>query len=163
MGALQPGERHRRSGAIDARVSGKSQGAASHVVIPAWFARRADAVLDGWRRPCPDVPGSADTAGPTDQRDLCRQLVLFEQTRTVSRIRAHTDIPVAIGFGIRTPAQAGEASRVADGAIVGSALTEALAATLDGNGRATAATVRTVLDDVRALAEGVRAARAVAP
>ena len=76
--------------------------------------------------------------------------------RLVARIRARTVLPLAIGFGIRTPAQAAEASRVADGAIVGSALTDTLAATLDAEGRATPGTVRAVLDDVRALADAVR-------
>lgn len=91
-----------------------------------------------------------------------RSATADDLARIVARIRARTDLPVAIGFGIRTPAQAAEATRVADGAIVGSALTETLAATLAANGRATATTVRTVLDAVRALAEGVRAARAPA-
>ena len=63
---------------------------------------------------------------------------------------------IAIGFGVRTPTQAAEASRVADGAVVASALIEKLASTLDEHGRATPGTVRAVLDDVRALAEAVR-------
>ncbi|WP_376099391.1 tryptophan synthase subunit alpha [Roseomonas sp. CCTCC AB2023176] len=77
----------------------------------------------------------------------------------IPKVRAQTDLPIAIGFGIKTPDQAAQATRIADGAVVGSALIERLAATLDENGRATATTVRTVLDDVRALAEGVRNAR----
>ena len=73
------------------------------------------------------------------------------------RIRAATDLPVAIGFGIRTPAQAAEASRFADAAVVGSALIDTLAASLDEHGRAGPDTVRLVLDQVRAMADGVRA------
>ncbi|MFH5923358.1 tryptophan synthase subunit alpha [Roseomonas xinghualingensis] len=77
----------------------------------------------------------------------------------IPRIRAMTDLPVAIGFGVRTPQQAAEAVRVADGAVVASSLIEILAGTLDSEGRATKGTVRAVLDGVRALAEGVRSAR----
>ncbi len=47
-----------------------------------------------------------------------------------------TDLPIAIGFGVRTPAQAAEATRVADAAVVGSALIETLALSLDEDGRA---------------------------
>lgn len=74
----------------------------------------------------------------------------------IPRIRAHTDLPIAIGFGIRTPAQAAEAARIADGAVVGTALVEVLAGSLDAEGRARPDTVRKVLDAVRALAEEVR-------
>ena len=72
------------------------------------------------------------------------------------RIRAATSLPIAIGFGIRTPAQAAEASRLGDAAVVASALIETLAASLDEHGRATHNTVQRVLDQVRELADGVR-------
>ena len=75
----------------------------------------------------------------------------------IPRLRRHTDLPLAIGFGIRTPQQAAEASRIADGAVVGTALVDTLAASLDERGRARPDTVRQVLDQVRALAEAVRA------
>ncbi len=75
------------------------------------------------------------------------------------RIRRHTALPVCIGFGIRTPAQAAEAARIADGAVVGTALVDSLAASLDEAGQAGPDTARRVLDQVRALAEAVRAAR----
>ena len=78
------------------------------------------------------------------------------------RIRAATRLPVAIGFGIRTPGQAAEAVRVADAAVVGTALIDTLAASLDAEGRAGPETVSRVLDQVRALAEGVRGARRAA-
>ncbi|WP_421988507.1 tryptophan synthase subunit alpha [Roseococcus sp.] len=77
--------------------------------------------------------------------------------KAIPRVRAHTDLPIAIGFGIRTPEQAGEASRIADGAVVGSALVDTLARSLDEQGRAKPDTVRLVLDQVRGLAEAVRA------
>ena len=75
------------------------------------------------------------------------------------RIRRHTDLPIAIGFGIRTPQQAAEAARLADAVVVGSALVDTLAAGLDEEGRARRETRRQVLDQVRALAEAVRGAR----
>ena len=74
----------------------------------------------------------------------------------IPRIRAHTALPVCIGFGIRTPAQAAEAARIADGAVVGTALVDTLAASLDEAGRARPDTVRQVLDQVRALAGAIR-------
>jgi tryptophan synthase alpha chain len=75
------------------------------------------------------------------------------------RVRAATDLPIAIGFGVRTPAQAAEAVRQADAAVVASALLDTLEQSLDENGRATAGTVRRVLDQVRELADAVRSAR----
>ena len=75
------------------------------------------------------------------------------------RLRAVTNLPVAIGFGVRTPAQAADAVRHADAAVVASALIETLAASLDEHGRATPDTAQRVLNQVRALADGVRHAR----
>jgi tryptophan synthase alpha chain len=77
----------------------------------------------------------------------------------VARLRRHTSLPVAVGFGIRTPGQAAEIARIADAAVVGSALVDQIARSLDGDGRAGHDLVRTVHDQVRALAEGVRGAR----
>ena len=57
---------------------------------------------------------------------------------------------------MRTPEQAGAASRVADGAVVASALIDTLAQSLDEHGRAKPDSVRKVLDQVRGLAEAVR-------
>jgi tryptophan synthase alpha chain len=76
----------------------------------------------------------------------------------IPRIRQHTDLPIAIGFGIRTPMQAAEAAKLADGAVVGTALVDTLAASLNEDGSARPETVRLVLDQVRALAEAVHAA-----
>ena len=75
------------------------------------------------------------------------------------RLRAATRLPVAVGFGVRTPQQAAEAVRVADAAVVASALIQTLAASLDEQGRAGPDTVRLVLDQVASLAHGVRNAR----
>jgi tryptophan synthase alpha chain len=77
----------------------------------------------------------------------------------VARLRRHSPLPVAVGFGIRTPLQAAAVARVADAAAVGSALVERVAANLDGAGKAKPGLVEAVLADVRALAAGVRGAR----
>lgn len=74
----------------------------------------------------------------------------------IPRIRKMTDLPIAIGFGVRSPAQAAEAARVADGAVVASALIDTLAANLDEHGQAMPEAVGKVLDQVRALAAAVR-------
>jgi tryptophan synthase alpha chain len=76
--------------------------------------------------------------------------------QAIPRIRRHTALPIAIGFGIRTPQQAAEAAGLADGAVVGTALVDTLAASLDAQGRARPETVRQVLDQVRGLAEAIR-------
>lgn len=91
-----------------------------------------------------------------------RSATASDLAAAIARVRVHTDLPIAIGFGLRTPAQAAEAVQSADAAVVGSALLDRLAGTLDAEGRATGRTVRAVLDDVRALAEAVRGARVVA-
>ncbi len=77
----------------------------------------------------------------------------------VARLRARTDLPIAVGFGIRTPEQAAAIARFADAAVVGSALVERVRAGLDARGRPGAALVADVLGDVNALAAGVRGAR----
>ncbi len=80
----------------------------------------------------------------------------------IRALQRHTALPVAIGFGIRTPAQAAEAAAIADGAVVGTQLVDTLAASLDAEGRATPGTVEAVLAQVRDLADGVRRAKRAA-
>lgn len=77
----------------------------------------------------------------------------------VARIKRHTKLPVAVGFGIRTPEQAAEIARIADGAVVGSALVDVVAKNLDKNGKAMSGLAGKVLDLVGQLAQGVRGAR----
>ncbi len=74
----------------------------------------------------------------------------------VGRIRPHTDLPVVVGFGVRTRADAAAIARGADGVVVGSALVAALAGSLDGENRAGTGTVEAVSALVRELAAGVR-------
>jgi len=78
----------------------------------------------------------------------------------VARLRRHTDLPVAVGFGIRTPEQAGAIAGIADGAVVGSAIVDVVKAELDENGKAKAGLVAKVLALVESLADGVRRSRA---
>ena len=73
----------------------------------------------------------------------------------VARIQAASPLPVAVGFGIKTPDQAAAVARVADGVVVGSALVEQLAQALDRN----ESPVANVLDTARRLAQAVREAR----
>jgi tryptophan synthase alpha chain len=80
----------------------------------------------------------------------------------VERLRRHTDLPLAVGFGIRTPDQAAAVARIADAAVVGTALVQRVAANLDGAGRAGPNLVSSVLGDVAALAAGVRTAKGAA-
>jgi tryptophan synthase alpha chain len=77
----------------------------------------------------------------------------------VTRLREHTALPIAVGFGIKTPQQAAEIARLADAAVVGSALVNRLAANLDDNVRGRSGLIDAVLADVSALAQGVRDAR----
>ncbi len=79
----------------------------------------------------------------------------------VARIKRHTALPVAVGFGVRTPAQARAIAQVADGVVVGSTLVDALKESLGGDMKATKSSVKAVTDLVAALAEGVRGARRV--
>jgi tryptophan synthase alpha chain len=48
--------------------------------------------------------------------------------QAVAKLKANTDLPIAVGFGVRTPEQAAEVARVADGVVVGSAIVEIIAA-----------------------------------
>jgi tryptophan synthase alpha chain len=77
---------------------------------------------------------------------------------SVERIKRHTDLPVCVGFGIRTPEAAGLIARHADGVVVGSALVDALRSSLDDGGRATARTVAAVTELASSLAKGVQTA-----
>ncbi len=80
----------------------------------------------------------------------------------VARIKRHTKLPVAVGFGVRTAEQAHAIAEGADAVVVGSALVDALRASLDKNGKAGPGTVKAVTELVAALAQGVRSARRVA-
>jgi tryptophan synthase alpha chain len=77
----------------------------------------------------------------------------------IARLRRHTDLPVAVGFGIKTAAQAAEVAALADAAVVGSALVNCLAENLDADGVAEPELVKAVLSMVSDLAGGVASGR----
>ncbi len=72
----------------------------------------------------------------------------------MARLKRHTDLPVAIGFGIRTPEQAAAIARLAEGVVVGSALIDQIA-----NAKSSEQAVEGVLGLCREISAGVRGAR----
>jgi tryptophan synthase alpha chain len=78
----------------------------------------------------------------------------------VARVKAASGLPVAVGFGIRTPEKAAEVARVADGVVVGSALVDEIAGGLDEiSGAPNENVTERVLSLAAALAKAVRSAR----
>jgi tryptophan synthase alpha chain len=77
----------------------------------------------------------------------------------VTRIKRHTQLPVAVGFGVRTAKQARAIAQSAEGVVVGSALVDAIKNSLDKSGKATGKTVKAVTALVAELASGMRAAK----
>ena len=80
-------------------------------------------------------------------------------SQAVARLRRHTSLPLAVGFGIRTPEAAAEVARHADAVVVGSAIVQTLAARLTEDSKPDAQAVSATLDFVRQLATGVHTAR----
>ena len=80
----------------------------------------------------------------------------------VSRIKAHTDLPVCVGFGVKTAEHARLIGAAADGVVVGTAVVNQIAGTLDANGKGSRDTVDAVATFVRGLSSGVRDARLAA-
>ena len=87
-----------------------------------------------------------------------KSAVAADVEKAVRRIRRHTDLPIGVGFGIRTPDQAAEIAAVADAAVVGSALVDIVAANLDKDGKAEPGLAGKLLSLVGDLAAGVRGA-----
>jgi tryptophan synthase alpha chain len=77
----------------------------------------------------------------------------------VSRIKRHTKLPVAVGFGIKTPEQAAVIARHADAAVVGSAIVDRVKVALDANGKPKPELVAGVLAFVKSLSQGVRSVK----
>src|SRR5450631_3328666 len=76
----------------------------------------------------------------------------------VRRIKAHTAMPIAVGFGVKNAASAAAIAAHADGVVVGSAIVDALRASLDRDGKATGKSVEAVTDLVAEIAKGMRPA-----
>lgn len=84
------------------------------------------------------------------------QAAIGDIEAAVQRIKRHTDLPVAVGFGITSAQFAGEVAKVADAAVVGSALVNIIRDNLDADGKAKPGLVDKALGFVRELADGVR-------
>ncbi len=84
-----------------------------------------------------------------------KSAVIEAVAAAVDRLRRHCALPIAVGFGIKTPEQAAEMARLADAAVVGSALVQEVRDNLDDAGRARPALVPAVLDRVRAMAAAI--------
>ena len=80
----------------------------------------------------------------------------------VRRIKSHTDLPVCVGFGVKTAEHAKVIGAAADGVVVGTAIVNQVANSLTKDGKATADTVQAVATLVRGLSTGTRSARLVA-
>jgi tryptophan synthase alpha chain len=80
----------------------------------------------------------------------------------VGRIKAHTDLPVCVGFGVKTAEQARAVGASADGVVVGTAIVNAVANVLGPKGEKIADPAEAVATLVGGLASGVRAARLAA-
>jgi tryptophan synthase alpha chain len=74
----------------------------------------------------------------------------------VGRIKAHTDLPIAVGFGVKTEDQVSALAGIAEGVVVGSAIVGAIAQSLDEQGSATRNTKPQVLGLVERLAAALR-------
>ncbi|MGO7205105.1 tryptophan synthase subunit alpha, partial [Rhizobium ruizarguesonis] len=80
----------------------------------------------------------------------------------VERIKQHTNLPVCVGFGVKTAEHAKVIGGSADGVVVGTAIVNQVATSLTHDGKATADTVQAVATLVRGLSTGTRSARLVA-
>ena len=80
----------------------------------------------------------------------------------VERIKAHTDLPVCVGFGVKTAEHARAIGAVADGVVVGSAIVAQIAGSLTKDDKATIETVSAVTTLVKGLSTGVRESRLAA-
>ena len=111
--------------------------------------------------------GTAVSASAVEQMVEAADIVILatpwgKTKDAVARIKRHTTLPVAVGFGVRSGEQARAIAEGADGVVVGSALVDALKNSLDEHGKATPRTVPAVTDLVAQLAQGVRGAKQAA-
>jgi tryptophan synthase alpha chain len=114
------------------------------LATPTSDAARLPAILDG----SSGFLYYVSVAGITGKQQAAQTSI----TEAVARLKAATDLPVAVGFGVRTPEQARAIAKVADGVVVGSALVELIAQ----HGANAAGPVREL---TAALADAVHSAR----
>jgi tryptophan synthase alpha chain len=79
--------------------------------------------------------------------------------KSVARLKTHTELPIAVGFGIKTPEQAAEVAKVADAVVVGSAIVQLISENIDEDGNPKENMVDAVLNFSRSIALGIRHAR----
>jgi tryptophan synthase alpha chain len=91
------------------------------------------------------------STGVTGKAELDEDVV----TKRIAEIRKKTDLPIAVGFGIKTPEQAAKIGEHADGVVVGSALVDAITQTLDKQNKATSNTVTKINDLVKTLSDAL--------
>lgn len=117
-------------------------------VTPASDDARIDTVLDGAKGfiYLVSIAGVTGSAGPD----------MAHVQRSIDSVKAKTELPVCVGFGVKTPEQARALGEIADGVIVGSALVNAIADSLDGEGRATEGTAGAAAGVIRSLAAALR-------
>ena len=87
---------------------------------------------------------------------------LTKISAAVQRIKSHTELPVCVGFGVKTAEHARLIGASADGVVVGTAIVNQVATSLDKDGKASADTVQAVVTFVNGLSSGVRTARLAA-
>ncbi len=117
-------------------------------VTPASDEARIDFVLDGAKGfiYLVSIAGVTGSAGPD----------MEHVQRGIDTIKAKTDLPVCVGFGVKTPEQAATLGKMADGVIVGSALVNAIADSLDGDGAATKTTTGAAASVIKGLADAMK-------
>ena len=120
------------------------------LATPTTDARRLPAVLrnTGGFLYYDSITGITGTAAPNES----------DVRAKVAEIKKHTNLPVAVGFGVKTPEQARVIARGADGVVVGSALVTAIKETLDADGRSCGKTAPAVLGLVKSLSQALRTA-----
>ncbi|WP_156678662.1 tryptophan synthase subunit alpha [Sphingomonas profundi] len=121
------------------------------LATPTTDAARLPAVLAG----CSGFLYYVSVAGITGLQQAAQASI----AEAVGRLKAGTELPVAVGFGVRTPDQAARIARVADGVVVGSAIVEAIAAEAAA-ARDPAPTVRAIVSALSAAVRGARAEQA---
>ena len=124
-------------------------------VRPPQGGRRSDARLPAVLKNTAGFIYHVSIMGITGTQDVPTEMV----SKAVARLKTKTDLPVAVGFGIKTPEHAAAVAQVADAVIVGSAVVTAIAGCLDDHGNPTPETTNSVVQLVSNLATGVRGAR----
>jgi len=128
------------------RAAAKAQGIdIIRLVTPTTDAKRLQTILKG----AGGFLYYVSVAGTTGSK----QAVAKSVRRAIETIRSHSELPVAVGFGISTPEQAREIAKTSDAVIVGSAIVNRIAANLDKQGKAKAGLVKDVLGFVGTLAQ----------